>query len=84
MISTDLTNDHPIAITYRDDLDTGLKPAVGLTKVRLFGPGGNVTGSKVQCASCHDPHNLGTRPGNGPFLRDTMIGSAMCLDCHNK
>ncbi len=81
-VGTDLTNDHPISITYRDDLDTGLKAAAGLTNVQLFPT--NATGSKVQCGSCHDPHNYGVNANNAPFLRDTMVGSAMCLKCHNK
>lgn len=82
LIGTDLTNDHPISITYRDDLDLGLKPASGLKKVQLFPT--NATGSKVQCGSCHDPHNYGTTANNSPFLRDTNVGSQLCLDCHNK
>jgi len=83
-VGTDLTNDHPISITYQDNLDLGLNPPSGLVGVKLFGAGGNVTGNKVECASCHDPHNYGTTGQNSPFLRATMQGSAMCLQCHNK
>lgn len=83
-VGTDLTNDHPISITYRDDLDTGLNPPAGLTGVKLFGPGGNVTGNKVECGSCHDAHNYGVTGSTAPFLRASMTGSAMCLQCHNK
>ena len=82
LVGTDLTNDHPIAITYRNDLDLGLKDPTGLVGVKLFPT--NTQGSKVQCGSCHDPHNFGTAGNNSPFLRATMVGSAMCLQCHNK
>jgi cytochrome c553 len=81
-VGTDLTNDHPIAITYQDNLDTGLNPPAGLVGVKLFPT--NATGSKVQCGSCHDPHNFGTSGVDSPFLRASMVGSAMCLQCHIK
>lgn len=35
---------------------------------------------RVECASCHDPHNT----TNGTFLRRTNAGSGLCLTCHNK
>lgn len=34
----------------------------------------------VECASCHDPHNAGSRP----FLRLANANSAVCLACHVK
>ena len=40
-------------------------------------PGGS--GPKMQCATCHDVHDDTT---NQPFLRDTLNGSKLCLDCH--
>jgi len=81
-MGTDLTNDHPIAITYRDDLDTELRPAATIVGAQLFPT--NATGNKVQCASCHDAHNFGVANSTSPFLRSTMAGSAMCLACHIK
>jgi hypothetical protein len=83
-VGTDLTNDHPISITYRNDLDNTLNPPAGLVGVKLFGLGGNVTGSKVECGSCHNPHNYGTAGTTAPFLRASMQASAMCKQCHNK
>ena len=79
-LGKDLTNDHPVSITYQDNLDTGLKaPATfPANTVRLFPS--NITGSKVQCASCHDVHNA----TNAPFLRVANTGSALCLTCHVK
>jgi len=34
---------------------------------------------KMQCATCHDVHDNTT---NQPFLRDTLTGSQLCMDCH--
>ena len=34
----------------------------------------------VECASCHDPHNV----TNGTFLRVSNAASAVCLSCHVK
>ena len=36
---------------------------------------------KVECASCHDPHDQ-VVDGTGKFLRLDNAGSALCLDCH--
>jgi predicted CXXCH cytochrome family protein len=72
-MGTDLTNDHPIGITYEDGLDAGLHPAAGLAGVALFN-------NKVECASCHDAHNN----SNTMFLRISNNASALCLECHNK
>ena len=53
--------------------------------IRLYGSG---TDSRVECASCHDPH--GVAPGGvgtamlPTFLRKTNTGSTVCLTCHNK
>ncbi|MDP2369627.1 cytochrome c3 family protein [Rhodoferax sp.] len=53
--------------------------------IRLYGTGSD---SRVECASCHDPHGV---PSGGAgstflptFLRKTNTGSAVCLTCHNK
>ncbi len=34
----------------------------------------------VECSTCHDPHGAGF----SYLLRDTHVGSAICLDCHVK
>ena len=83
-VGTDLTNDHPISITYQNDLDTDLKDPSGFVGVKLFGAGGNVTGNSVECGSCHNPHNYGTTGTTAPFLRASMAASALCLQCHTK
>lgn len=75
-IGTDLTDDHPVNFTYDAALmttDGGLNNPATLTGVKLFG-------GKVQCASCHNPHDS----ANVPFLRVSNSASALCLKCHNK
>lgn len=76
VIGTDLTNDHPISMLYPvNDPDFNAPPDSknGWSDVKLFN-------GKVECASCHDPHN----PVNGEFLRISNAGSALCYKCHNK
>lgn len=82
LLGTDLSNDHPVSITYQDNLDPGLQPAATLTGVRLYPE--NATGAKVQCSSCHDAHNYGSLGSTAPFLRVTMVGSFLCKSCHKK
>lgn len=86
MLGTDLSNDHPIAITYVDDI-TGadLRSASG-GKVSYTPAGGSeivcpLYDDKVECASCHAVHG-GT--GAEPFLRGSNTGSNLCLTCHLK
>lgn len=89
-LSKDLRDDHPISMSLPTrDMDpqfnqpTILKDDGG----RMF-PNGVQTfeGDKVQCASCHDPHNPDERntEGRDPFLRTSNKGSALCLTCHAK
>ena len=97
LLGTDLSNDHPISMTYDAALavtDPGLNNPT--TKVVTVGTApftatGTVTAvmlsaGKVQCSSCHDVHNnevIGGAPGS-PLLRLSKAGSAICLACHNK
>lgn len=79
-IDRNLGSGHPVSITYRDDLVKSLRAPSELRGVRLYPS--NVRGGKVQCASCHDPHNFGIKGSTAPFLRVTKDGSALCLSCH--
>lgn len=72
--SQDLGNNHPVGIIY-DEGKKGLN-AIADLKIAKLEAGTN----KVTCASCHEPHNQ----TNGSFLTLSNIGSALCLDCHNK
>jgi len=77
-LGTDLTNDHPVSITYDGTLviaDGALhNPATLDTAVSLFS-------NKIECATCHDVHN-GT--GFDSMLVLDNAGSNLCLECHNK
>ncbi|MEW5943162.1 MAG: cytochrome c3 family protein [Pseudomonadota bacterium] len=75
-LGTDLSNDHPVNMIYDNTVNTGLAPAATVTSagLKLY------EGNKVQCATCHDPHNT----NNGPFLRTSNAASALCQTCHTK
>jgi hypothetical protein len=94
-VGPDLSNDHPISITYDAALvtaDGGLKAIASTANI---GPGGAKTGTidsnllnggKIECSSCHDVHNTNVAnatPGTD-MLKITSAGSALCLTCHNK
>lgn len=81
-LGSDLTNDHPVNFTYDATLATAdgglVTPAStsfvdAASLVPLFS-------GKVQCASCHDPHDN----TNQPFLVKDNTGSALCKTCHSK
>ncbi len=91
LLGTDLSNDHPISMTYTDARspsstvgDGSTAYTVGFKPVLagdLIGTGGvRLYTGKVQCASCHDPHRANTQT----FLRVDNTGSALCLTCHKK
>lgn len=77
VLDTDLSNDHPISVTYDPSKDPKFHPASNgkVGNLPLYGPNKNL----VECGSCHDPHDNSNRP----FLRMTNDNSAMCLTCHD-
>lgn len=77
-LGIDLRDDHPIGIQYPADETEGYHNASTLTDVKLVDWGGNT--NRLECTSCHDPHNNSL----GSFLRHTLDGSAICLKCHDK
>jgi predicted CXXCH cytochrome family protein len=96
-LGTDLSDDHPISMTYDAALataDPGLNDPTATNVVvgqAPFTDNGTITdvmlsANKVQCSSCHDVHNnevISGSPGD-PLLRVSKSGSAICLTCHNK
>ena len=78
-LGTDLSNDHPVSLTYDATQDpTGFHAAVNnqVNGLQLFG----ATGDQVECGTCHSVHD----DTNGSFLRMSNAGSALCLACHVK
>jgi hypothetical protein len=89
-LTRDLRDDHPISMpfpTYAQDPGFNQPMLVKSDGGREF-PNGVQTfeGDKVQCASCHDPHNPdeSNTEGRDPFLRGSNRNSALCLTCHQK
>ncbi len=94
----DLSDDHPISITYDTALATADPGLFNPTSTNVtIGEAGDRTqtgsisqvmliGDQLQCSSCHDVHNTFTVAGtNGkPLLKVSKAGSALCLTCHNK
>ena len=85
----DLSNDHPVGITYDTVADTELQPT---TNPVTFGDSsvGTVANmlqaGAVECASCHDVHATlsGGLTGNANLLNVANTDSNLCFACHNK
>ncbi len=89
--TADLSNNHPISITYDNVTDTQLfDPATavmanGDTVATLL------VNNRVECSTCHDVHNRESVAGTH-LLRERTKGddvtganaSALCLTCHDK
>ena len=75
-LGTDLSGDHPISFIYDQNLaqlDNHIKdPSTLGKKIRLD------HNKKLQCATCHDPHD----DQFGKFLVMDNTASALCLACH--
>lgn len=94
---TDLTNDHPISITYEDATGagtqddgirdrgttvTGVLAGSGISTIADLLDGSGAT-ALIQCSSCHDVHNQ-VPTGVASLLHKSNNGSALCLTCHIK
>lgn len=83
LISTDLSNDHPIGIKWEHQGGN-----VSCFNCHDVTPGGDLFSSelpfyedaRIECMTCHEPHNKENIPG---MLRISNTGSALCLHCHN-
>ncbi len=75
-LDTDLRNDHPISVEFDPSKDPKFHAMVDneINGMPLYG-----TNHRVECASCHNPHDNSNRP----FLRISNENSAMCLACHD-
>jgi len=81
LLDTDLRNDHPISVVYDPTQDPAFNPVASILTagLRLFTDPSS-PGSKVQCASCHNPHN----DTFSPLLRISNSSSDLCTTCHIK
>ena len=77
-LGTDLSGDHPVSIAYTASLAATrgelVAPSTLTGRVRLD------AGGRLQCTSCHDPHD----DSNGKFLVMSNQASALCQTCHVK
>ncbi len=70
------STDHPVGIEY-PRFDDGFRPATSVLAQKTV----NLPDGKVECVSCHDPHNTA---GVAPMLVASNARSALCLTCHKK
>ncbi|MFC2123343.1 cytochrome c3 family protein [Bacteroidota bacterium] len=76
-LTTDISDDHPISFTYSSDLastDGQLKDPSLITHPVSLESG------KLQCVSCHDPHD----DTYSHFLVATTQYSGLCISCHER
>jgi predicted CXXCH cytochrome family protein len=76
VLGTDLSNDHPISMTY----PTPGQDPYFKTPAEVNSAGLKLYDNKVECSSCHNVHD----PANKPFLRKNNSGSELCTACHTK
>ncbi len=85
-VGTNLTDDHPISIQYEDGLfgstneDPDLRDRTSANAVTYGSYTLYLENEKVECGTCHDPHDT----TNDPFLQAPTTNSAICFICHNK
>jgi len=84
LVGVDLTNDHPVNFLYdaalvtADTLAAGGTP--GLKAPGDLGVAPLLRTGRVQCSSCHDPHDNQF----GAFLVMANTNSVLCTTCHIK
>lgn len=76
-LGTDLRDDHPIGVEYPPPGLAGYNDKSTFSGVKVVTINGV---DRVECTSCHDPHD----DSLGMFLRRTVAGSAICLECHDQ
>jgi hypothetical protein len=84
-IGTDISNDHPVSFDYAAAVtaDTTANGGVqGIQSAGSINAALKLPGGRMECTTCHDPHDDGALSGKAPFLRMSNAGSAMCLNCH--
>ncbi len=88
LIGTDLRSSHPVGIQFTHHQS----PTSCGQCHNVFGGGQSLLESplpffdgKVECASCHNPHdNTPQNPGGTHMLRLPIAASQICFHCHDK
>ncbi len=86
LIGTDLSNDHPISVTYSPGSGAGMDSELNPTNAAYADAtiADYLFAGRVECATCHDVHNGGAVGLNPKLLVEDPEGSAICLACHAK
>ena len=77
----DLTNTHPINFTYNAALASAANLLAPASPTSVDGKGEvPLYGGKMQCGTCHDPHN----GASGIFERNfpSQASGSFCTYCH--
>ena len=69
-------SDHPVGVDY-PQFDKGYRPITSVLASSTV----MLPNSRVECISCHDPHN---QSGEEHMLVTSNARSALCLTCHKK
>jgi predicted CXXCH cytochrome family protein len=82
-LGTDLSSSHPVNFSMDQTTWTKTNPHIVTINTTTHATTGAVSlpldsNNKLQCASCHTSHDN----TNTNFLRDSLTGSAICIDCH--
>jgi len=80
-LTTDLSNDHPLAVQPVDDGQ--LAPTLFQVPPTSTDPAVRLPGGRVECRSCHDPHAPMVDPVARKFLVRSNLNGALCLACHD-
>jgi predicted CXXCH cytochrome family protein len=76
VLGTNLSDDHPISIV--------LVPGTQVTNPPVGSPVKLDEHGRVQCRSCHDPHQMDIDPTALKFLVMSNSSSGLCTECHQK
>lgn len=76
IIAQDMSQDHPVGFDFPGGTTGFWADATAESN------GVKLPGGRVECTSCHEPHD--TLTGSGKFLRLTTANSTLCVACHDK
>jgi predicted CXXCH cytochrome family protein len=75
-VGTDLSDDHPVGLTYDSNQDSDFEPKTG--NDQLYPDKLLYLGTYVECTSCHNPHDN----TYSNFLIESNANSNLCTRCH--